>query len=147
MAHRPPRPHIPHTVPYLLFRHFGTLHFHAFLPPPSHVIRWAQLRTAMVPFPTLLEPITECLLLGFLAGLCAQYVIGIPFIIFYAAHICVWMMFDFFLLRNLQVSCLCVLEGGGRGEVIEMAENLSSVTCVLKSTCILTGVGHMFNRC
>ena len=58
----------------------------------------------MIPFPTLLEPFSECLLLGFLASLCARYVLGVPFIVFYFAHILVWMVFDFFLLKNLQVS-------------------------------------------
>lgn len=76
-------------------------------PSPCHsspIHRWAQLRTAMIPFPTLLEPFSECLLLGFLASLCARYVMGVPFVVFYSAHILVWMVFDFFLLKNLQVS-------------------------------------------
>ena len=57
----------------------------------------------MVPCPSLLEPLSECMLQGVLGSLCFHYITGVPFYLYICLHILLWMISDFALLKALQV--------------------------------------------
>jgi ceramide glucosyltransferase len=64
--------------------------------------RWIRLRTSMIPFPSLLEPLIDCFVMGLLSSLVFSYLLGYSFFLFYGFHICIVMVSDYILLRNLQ---------------------------------------------
>lgn len=72
----------------------------------SRLIRWAKLRIAMVPFTILMEPVTECLLLGALGALAARCLLQVDLIVFYLVHVLSWFMLDWLMLCVVQNSSL-----------------------------------------
>ena len=66
----------------------------------------------MVPFPTLLEPVAECMVVGFLASLCFTYISGVSFVLSYLTHIAMWMTMDYILLCRLEVRMAIVCTVG-----------------------------------
>ena len=74
-------------------------------------LRWAKLRFAMIPFTTLMEPVTECLLLGALGALAARCLLQVDLIVFYLVHVLSWFLLDWLMLSVVQVRC----RGGQRG--------------------------------
>lgn len=73
----------------------------------ARLTRWAKLRVAMVPAMVLLEPLSECMIIG----ACASWAVSMLFrwdsLVFFLVHILVWFLFDWILLSIVQVSGLC----------------------------------------
>lgn len=68
----------------------------------SRIQRWIKLRFAMVPQWTLLEPFSECMLLGLLGALSISFLWPIsPYAVF-AFHLLIWFAFDYTLLCTIQ---------------------------------------------
>lgn len=57
-------------------------------------VRWIRVRKHMVLSATILEPFTECLALCLMGMWCIASVVGIPLVLFAAAHISAWLAVD-----------------------------------------------------
>ena len=68
------------------------------------VFRWAKLRVAMVPHTILLEPLSECMVIGACASWAVSFLFKWDPLVFYLVHILVWFMLDWILLSIIQVS-------------------------------------------
>lgn len=68
----------------------------------ARLIRWAKLRVAMVPTTILLEPLSECMVLGALAAWSATIVFKWDPLVFYLVHILTWFLSDWLLLSIVQ---------------------------------------------
>lgn len=68
----------------------------------NRIERWIKLRFAMVPHWTLLEPLSECMLLGFLESLVYYYLWSFNPYTFFLAHVISWYILDYKLLRIIQ---------------------------------------------
>lgn len=66
------------------------------------IARWTKLRFAMVPQVTLLEPFSECMLMGALSSFSATLLFQWDPFVFYLVHILVWFLLDWILLGVLQ---------------------------------------------
>ncbi|XP_053968005.1 ceramide glucosyltransferase-B-like [Anastrepha ludens] len=64
--------------------------------------RWAKLRVAMVPTTILLEPLSECMVLGALASWSASLLFNWDPLVFYLVHILAWFLSDWILLSIVQ---------------------------------------------
>ena len=76
-------------------------YINALLSFDSH--RWAKLRFAMVPHTILLEPLSECFVLGILAAWSINFLFKIDPFAIYLFHILVWFLLDYTLLNVIQV--------------------------------------------
>lgn len=65
--------------------------------------RWAKLRFAMVPHTILLEPLSECLVLGVLAAWSINFLFWFDPFAIYLFHVLVWFLLDYMLLNVIQV--------------------------------------------
>ena len=71
--------------------------------------RWGRLRATMMPWPGLLEPITESICLGIIGGLCAYQILGLNPLLFFIVHMLIWFSMDLLFIRVVEVSlCMCV---------------------------------------
>ena len=69
----------------------------------KRITRWIKLRTAMVPFATyILEPISECVVLGILAACATKFLFRVNPAVFFVAHILTWCFLDYNLLMIIQ---------------------------------------------
>ncbi|XP_067640467.1 ceramide glucosyltransferase [Eurosta solidaginis] len=68
----------------------------------ERLIRWAKLRVAMVPTTILLEPLSECMLLGALASWSAGLLFSWDPLVFYLVHVLTWCLSDWILLSIVQ---------------------------------------------
>ncbi|KAH8299388.1 hypothetical protein KR044_000890 [Drosophila immigrans] len=68
----------------------------------ARLIRWAKLRVAMVPTTILLEPLSECLVLGAFAACSASLLFAWDPLVFYLVHILGWFLSDWLLLSIVQ---------------------------------------------
>ena len=66
--------------------------------------RWAKLRVAMLPLTIILEPLSECFVLGACASWAASVLFDWDSFVFYLIHILLWFMLDWTLL--------CVVQNG-----------------------------------
>lgn len=57
----------------------------------------------MIPFTIILEPLSECLILGAIAALSVNYLFQWDALVFYLVHILVWFLLDWILLSTVQV--------------------------------------------
>lgn len=64
--------------------------------------RWAKLRVAMLPTTIVLEPLSECLILGACASWAAGVLFEIDSLVFYLVHIVFWFFFDWMMLTVVQ---------------------------------------------
>lgn len=71
--------------------------------------RWAKLRISMVPFTALLEPLSECMLMGLAASWAASFLFGWDPITLYLVHILIWFLLDWILVSIVQVGFPFVL--------------------------------------
>lgn len=71
----------------------------------SYFYRWVKLRIAMVPHTIVLEPLSECLILGACAAWAAHTLSSgsIDPYAFYLVHVLVWFLLDWILLNVMQV--------------------------------------------
>lgn len=68
----------------------------------SRLIRWTQLRIAMLPTTILLEPLSECLLIGVLTSWSVNYLFKWDSLTFFIVHILCWCLSDWILLSIIQ---------------------------------------------
>lgn len=79
--------------------------FGALLQCMSFIInRWGRLRASMMPFPGLLEPLTESMVLGMIGCVMMYYVLNVHPIVFLVCHFLFWFICDMILLRIIQVT-------------------------------------------
>ncbi len=65
--------------------------------------RWTRLRVAMLPFPSLLEPFSECFCISLLGALSAKF-LGFSFLVFLISYVIIWFLSDMVLLKIVSVS-------------------------------------------
>lgn len=58
----------------------------------------------MIPVFIILEPITECMLLGVLVSWAAQYLLSVSPLAFFLLHLLGWFLMDYMLMRIIEVS-------------------------------------------
>lgn len=68
------------------------------------IFRWIKLRLAMVPVITIVEPLSECVLLGAGSSWATHYLFNWDPLVFFLVHLLVWFLCDFMLLCIIQVS-------------------------------------------
>ncbi|RZF41192.1 hypothetical protein LSTR_LSTR011573 [Laodelphax striatellus] len=64
--------------------------------------RWTKLRVAMVPLTILLEPLSECMIIGGFASWSAYFLFHWDPLVFYLVHILLWFLCDWVLLSVIQ---------------------------------------------
>lgn len=64
--------------------------------------RWAKLRVAMLPTTIVLEPLSECLIIGACTSWAAALLFELDSLVFFLVHILLWFMLDYTLLRLVQ---------------------------------------------
>ncbi|KPL96858.1 ceramide glucosyltransferase-like protein [Sarcoptes scabiei] len=72
----------------------------------KRITRWAKLRIAMIPHMILLEPLSECFVLGALASWAISHLSQVDPFAIYLFHILLWFLLDYFLLSIIQKSSL-----------------------------------------
>lgn len=68
----------------------------------SRITRWAQLRAAMVPVTILLEPLSECMLLGLATSWALFYLFFLDPVFFFLLHVLIWFAMDLMLIKVVQ---------------------------------------------
>lgn len=64
--------------------------------------RWTKLRSAMVPHTILLEPISECLIIGAFTSWAVCIMFKWDPVVFYLVHVLIWFLLDYTLLSIIQ---------------------------------------------
>lgn len=70
----------------------------------ARLTRWAKLRVAMMPATILLEPLSECMIIGAFASWSVSMLFHWDSLVFFLVHLLVWFLFDWILLSIVQVS-------------------------------------------
>eukprot|EP00095_Tigriopus_kingsejongensis_P007614 maker-scaffold2030_size22264-snap-gene-0.6 protein:Tk07614 transcript:maker-scaffold2030_size22264-snap-gene-0.6-mRNA-1 annotation:"hypothetical protein DAPPUDRAFT_300574" len=68
----------------------------------SRIIRWTKLRYAMCPHFIVLEPLTECVLLGILVAWSVHFLFRWDPVTFFMLHILIWFLMDWALILIVQ---------------------------------------------
>ena len=68
------------------------------------LLRWIRLRFVIVPVPTMLEPLTECMFMGCVFGLSVRYLFQVCFLTTFLVHLLLWFVADFVLFHQIGVS-------------------------------------------
>lgn len=68
----------------------------------ARLTRWAKLRVAMVPTTILLEPLSECMVVGAFASWSVNVLFNYDSLVFYLVHILTWFLSDYILLSIVQ---------------------------------------------
>lgn len=68
----------------------------------ARLTRWAKLRVAMVPYTILLEPLSECVVIGACASWAVWFLFSWDPLVFYLVHVLVWFLLDWILLSIIQ---------------------------------------------
>lgn len=68
----------------------------------ARIQRWIKLRFAMVPQWTLLEPFSECMLLGLLGAMSLSFLLALDPFATFLFHVLLWFLFDYKLLCTVQ---------------------------------------------
>jgi len=68
----------------------------------NRLSRWAKLRSAMIPSTILMEPLTECMILGLLTAWAVSFLFQWDPISFFLIHITLWFIMDAILIRVVQ---------------------------------------------
>lgn len=64
--------------------------------------RWTKLRVAMVPQTIVLEPLSECMIIGACASWAAHFLLHWDPLVFYLVHVLLWFLCDWILLSIIQ---------------------------------------------
>ncbi|GLV39391.1 Glucosylceramide synthase [Carabus blaptoides fortunei] len=72
----------------------------------ARLTRWAKLRVAMLPPTIILEPLSECMVIGAAAAWSVSILFGWDSLVFYMVHILIWFLLDWVLLSVVQNSTL-----------------------------------------
>ncbi|KAB7505471.1 Ceramide glucosyltransferase, partial [Armadillidium nasatum] len=70
----------------------------------GRLTRWCKLRVSMVPHTLVLEPITECVLLGLIGSWAGMVLLRADFLTFFLFHTLAWLFFDWIMLNIVQCS-------------------------------------------
>lgn len=68
----------------------------------ARLTRWAKLRVAMVPTMILLEPLSECMIIGALASWSVSVLFHWDALVFYLVHVLMWLLSDWLMLSIVQ---------------------------------------------
>lgn len=68
----------------------------------ARLTRWAKLRVAMLPTMILLEPLSECMIVGAFASWSVSILFHWDALVFYLVHILMWLLSDWLLLSIVQ---------------------------------------------
>ena len=68
----------------------------------NRMARWAKLRFAMVPHTIILEPLSECMILGMTAGWSLHFLFQVDPFAVYLFHLLLWFFLDYILLCTIQ---------------------------------------------
>lgn len=68
----------------------------------NRMARWAKLRFAMVPHTIILEPLSECMILGMTAGWSLHFLFQVDPFAVYLFHLLLWFFLDYVLLCIIQ---------------------------------------------
>lgn len=68
----------------------------------NRMARWAKLRFAMVPHTIILEPLSECMILGMTAGWSLHFLLQVDPFAVYLFHLLLWFFLDYVLLCIIQ---------------------------------------------
>ncbi|RXG53071.1 Ceramide glucosyltransferase [Armadillidium vulgare] len=68
----------------------------------GRLTRWCKLRVSMVPHTLVLEPITECVLLGLIGSWAGMVLLRADFLTFFLFHTLAWLFFDWIMLNIVQ---------------------------------------------
>lgn len=68
----------------------------------ARLTRWAKLRVAMMPTMILLEPLSECMIIGAFASWSVSVLFHWDFLVFYLVHILIWLLSDWLMLSIVQ---------------------------------------------
>lgn len=68
----------------------------------ARLTRWAKLRVAMLPPTIILEPLSECMVIGAAAAWSVSILFGWDSLVFYMVHILIWFLLDWVLLSIVQ---------------------------------------------
>lgn len=77
----------------------------------SRIQRWIKLRFAMVPQWTLIEPFSECMLLGLLGATSISFMWAFNPVTVFAIHVLVWFLLDYKLICSIQNEPLTCSKG------------------------------------
>jgi ceramide glucosyltransferase len=72
----------------------------------ARMMRWIKLRTSLVPFTAVMEPISECLILGILASFAVSQLFHWSGLAFFFVHVLIWFLLDYLILLIVQGGCL-----------------------------------------
>jgi ceramide glucosyltransferase len=89
------------------------------------ITRWAKLRIAMIPHMILLEPLSECLMLGVLAAWAVSFLFQCDPFAVYLFHMLLWFLLDYVLL--------CIVQNGS----IPFSKTDFVVAWMLRECCAL----------
>lgn len=65
----------------------------------DRLVRWAQLRSAMLPTLIILEPMSECIVMGVAASLAVQYLFDFSAMGYFLLHVLLWFILDYLMFR------------------------------------------------
>lgn len=68
----------------------------------ARLTRWAKLRVAMMPTMILLEPLSECMVIGAFASWSVSVLFHWDALVFYLVHILMWLLSDWLMLSTVQ---------------------------------------------
>lgn len=68
----------------------------------ARLARWIKLRLAMIPLTTIIEPLSDCVLLGVASAWASHYLVRWDPLVFFLVHLLVWFLCDFVLLSIIQ---------------------------------------------
>ncbi|KAJ1525825.1 hypothetical protein ONE63_009026 [Megalurothrips usitatus] len=68
----------------------------------ARLARWIKLRLAMIPLTTIIEPLSECVLLGAASAWAFRYLFRWDPLVFFMVHLLIWFLCDFVLLSIIQ---------------------------------------------
>lgn len=76
--------------------------YHSLLRYQQRMVRWTRLRLTMEPFPSVLEPLTESIVIGLMATWAVWHLWEFSAIFFFIKHLLLWFFLDYMLLRSVQ---------------------------------------------
>ncbi|XP_029200146.2 ceramide glucosyltransferase-like [Acropora millepora] len=76
--------------------------YHSLLRYQQRMVRWTRLRLTMEPFPSVLEPLTESVVIGILASWAVSHLWAFSVAFSFIKHLLLWFFLDYLLLKTVQ---------------------------------------------
>ncbi|XP_076453101.1 ceramide glucosyltransferase-like [Babylonia areolata] len=67
----------------------------------DRLVRWAQLRSSMLPTLIILEPLSECIVMGIAASWAVQYLFDFSAMGYFLLHVLLWFLLDYLMFRTV----------------------------------------------